>query len=56
MPEWTGVVLFLLGCLWAIPAWYLGKAAGMKESRRSKTGWMSVEDYKKWRGWDDTTK
>lgn len=34
--EWAAGALFVLGSLWAIPAWYLGKAAGMAYARRKR--------------------
>jgi hypothetical protein len=32
--DWIGLLAFIAGALWALPAWFLGKASGMQEIRR----------------------
>jgi|GEM_PF-2894358 len=36
MSEWLVGLLYLLGVLHAVPAWYFGKAAGIQHAQRSR--------------------
>jgi hypothetical protein len=36
MSDWMVALLYLLGVLHAIPAWYFGKAAGIQYAQRNR--------------------
>jgi hypothetical protein len=46
MSDWLIGAIYLFGVLHAVPAWYFGKAAGLRRAREIiYNDWSAVEEY-----------